>query len=67
MGEVVKAVVVLREGASATAREMQLHCARELASYKVPQIVEFRASLPRTASGKLLRRELAEPEAPGGR
>jgi long-chain acyl-CoA synthetase len=57
-GEVVKAWVVLREGMSATIEEIRGWCARELARYKVPTLVEFRSSLPRTTVGKLLRREL---------
>ena len=56
--EAVTAVVVLRNGAEVSADELRAHCASELAGYKVPKRVEFVAELPRTASGKLLRREL---------
>lgn len=56
--EAVTAVVVLREGAGVSADELRSHCAAELAGYKVPKRVEFVAELPRTASGKLMRREL---------
>jgi long-chain acyl-CoA synthetase len=37
-------------------RELKEHCAKHLASYKVPEEIEFVAALPRTASGKVLRR-----------
>jgi O-succinylbenzoic acid--CoA ligase len=56
--EAVTAVVVLRNRASVSAEELRAHCAAELAAYKVPKRVEFVAELPRTASGKLIRREL---------
>jgi o-succinylbenzoate---CoA ligase len=57
--ESVTAVVVLSKDASATADEIRSHCAGELASHKVPKRIEFARELPRTPSGKLLRRELA--------
>jgi O-succinylbenzoic acid--CoA ligase len=56
--EAVTAVVVLRAGAGANAEEIRSHCAAELAGYKVPKQIEFVSELPRTASGKLMRREL---------
>jgi o-succinylbenzoate---CoA ligase len=56
--EAVAAVVVLRDGASVSEEELRTHCATELARYKVPKRFEFVSELPRTASGKLLRREL---------
>jgi O-succinylbenzoic acid--CoA ligase len=59
--EAVCALVVLRDGAEATDEELRSHCAGSLASYKVPKRVDFVSSLPRTASGKLLRGELPEP------
>jgi acyl-CoA synthetase (AMP-forming)/AMP-acid ligase II len=43
----VKAVVVLREGAEASAEELIAHCRDRIASYKKPRTVEFAASLPR--------------------
>lgn len=58
-GEAVTAIVLPRAGASADPRELRAHCAAALAPYKVPKRYEIaRAPLPRTASGKLLRREL---------
>jgi o-succinylbenzoate---CoA ligase len=56
--EAVTAVVVPRAGAALDADELRRHCAAELAGYKVPKRFEFVAELPRTASGKLLRRAL---------
>jgi O-succinylbenzoic acid--CoA ligase len=56
--EAVTAVVVLRSGAAVSADELRRHCAGELAGYKVPKQVEFVAELPRTDSGKLMRRAL---------
>jgi O-succinylbenzoic acid--CoA ligase len=56
--EAVEAVVVLREGEAAGADELRTHCARSLARFKVPKRFEFVAELPRTASGKLIRRAL---------
>jgi O-succinylbenzoic acid--CoA ligase len=56
--EAVAAVVVLRDGAAADAEELRRHCAESLAPYKVPKRFEFVSELPRTASGKLVRRAL---------
>lgn len=59
-GETVKAVVVCKEGQTATVEEMRAFCKENLAPYKVPTIVEFAPTLPRTQAGKVLRRVLAE-------
>lgn len=56
--EAVTAVVVLRDGAEADAETLRAHCAARLAGFKVPKRFEFAAELPRTSSGKLLRRAL---------
>ncbi len=56
--EAVAAVVVLRDGAPARPEELRRHCAESLARYKVPKRFEFVSELPRTPSGKLLRRAL---------
>ena len=56
--EAVTAVVVLRDGASVSADELRTHCDGALAGYKVPKRVEFVSELPRTESGKLMRKEL---------
>lgn len=59
-GEAVLATVVLRDGDGAppTEAELQQHVAARLARFKVPKRIAFAPALPRTASGKLLRREL---------
>ncbi|GAA2774482.1 AMP-binding protein [Saccharopolyspora taberi] len=59
-GETVKAYVSLRAGQRATAEELVEHCRRQLAAYKYPRIVEILDELPKTATGKILRRELRE-------
>jgi len=61
-GETVKAFVVLREGETATIEEIVAYCKQNLAAYKVPKIVEFRDDLPKTAVGKILRKELRAEE-----
>jgi long-chain acyl-CoA synthetase len=61
-GEVVKAFVVLKPGASATIEELKEHCARDLAEFKRPAQLEIRESLPKTAVGKILRRVLREEQ-----
>ncbi len=57
-GEAVVATVVLRDGVSVASEELRAHCAARLAGFKVPKAVQFADQLPRTASGKLLRRQL---------
>jgi long-chain acyl-CoA synthetase len=57
-GEVAKAWVVLRPGQQASAEEIRDFCRDRLAPYKVPAEVEFRAALPMTMTGKVLRRAL---------
>lgn len=61
-GEMVKAYVVLKEGASVSADELIQFCREQLASYKVPKEIEFRKELPKTLVGKVLRRVLVEEE-----
>ena len=61
-GEKVKACVVLKPGAKATVEELAAHCKKHLAVYKVPGVLEIRASLPKTAVGKILHRVLRAEE-----
>jgi long-chain acyl-CoA synthetase len=61
-GETVKAFVVLRDGERATVEEIREFAKGRLAVYKVPRTVEFRAELPKTLVGKVLRRALVEEE-----
>ncbi|HEX4335492.1 MAG TPA: long-chain fatty acid--CoA ligase [Polyangiaceae bacterium] len=65
-GESVKAFVVLRPGESMEPKELTLYCREHLAAYKVPRHVEFREDLPKSVTGKLLKRELRASERPGG-
>jgi long-chain acyl-CoA synthetase len=59
-GETVKSFIVLAEGQSVTAEELEAHCRKELAAYKVPRQFEFRESLPKSGALKVLRRELRD-------
>jgi fatty-acyl-CoA synthase len=59
-GQRLKAVVVLREGAACDADEIKRHVKANLAGYKVPRDVDFVDELPRTSTGKVLKRELRE-------
>ena len=58
-GEAVK-IFVVRKDPNLTAEELIKHCRQHLTGYKVPKHVEFRADLPRTNVGKILRRALKE-------
>jgi fatty-acyl-CoA synthase len=57
-GEVPIALVVLKEGVEAGAMELIEHCRTRLAHYKCPRAVEFVESLPKTGTGKVLKRDL---------
>ncbi len=57
-GEKVHAVVVLKDEQTVTEDEIIHYCKERLADYKIPRSVEFRGSLPKTATGKILKREL---------
>lgn len=59
-GERVVAVVVLREGNSLTLPELQAHCRDKIGGFKIPKQLFVVDALPRTASGKVLKRELRE-------
>lgn len=61
-GETVKAFIVLKEGKSVTESELDEFSRKYLAAYKVPRQYEFRKELPKTAIGKILRRQLVEEE-----
>ncbi len=62
MGEVPKAFVVLKAGASATEQEIIDYMSQNVADYKVPRKIEFRDALPKTLIGKVLKRQLVEEE-----
>ena len=57
-GEEVKAIIVLKEEANLTESELIEWCKSNMAAYKYPRLIEFRESLPMTATGKILKREL---------
>jgi len=58
LGEDVKAFVVLKNGATLTEPELIEWCREQMAAYKYPRSVEFRAGLPISSTGKILKREL---------
>jgi acyl-CoA synthetase (AMP-forming)/AMP-acid ligase II len=60
-GETVKALVVLRPGATSTEADLIAHCRDHLAHFKCPTSVEIREALARTATGKLQKFKLREP------
>jgi long-chain acyl-CoA synthetase len=57
-GETVKAVISLKPGQAVTAAELVEFCKARMAAYKYPRLVEIVDDLPKTATGKILRREL---------
>ena len=61
-GETVKAYIVLKDGHQVSEKELNEFCRQNLAAYKVPRYYEFRAELPKTAVGKILRRTLVDEE-----
>ncbi len=63
-GETVKAFVSFRPGAAAPAEQLIDYCRARLANYKYPRVVEIMDELPKTATGKPLRRELRPPPPP---
>jgi long-chain acyl-CoA synthetase len=65
-GETVKAFVSLRAGQSVTEAELIAFCKERMAAYKYPRTVELVAELPKTVTGKILRRELRHAEASKG-
>jgi long-chain acyl-CoA synthetase len=58
LGEEVKAFVVLKSGATVTDQELIDWCRDQMAAYKYPRAIEFRAALPVSPTGKILKREL---------
>ena len=60
-GEAVKAFVVLQEGKTATPEALRKVCSDAIASYKVPEAIEFITALPKNPTGKILKKELRKP------
>ncbi len=65
-GERIKAFVVLKAGQKATPIEIIDYCKENLVKYKVPKFVEFVEELPKSAVGKILRKELKKQEMEKG-
>jgi len=59
-GEMVVAAIILKEGASATSEEIITYCRNHLAAYKAPARVDFISELPKSATGKILKRTLRD-------
>lgn len=67
-GETIKAFITLQSGETATEEEIMEFCKDKLAAYKRPRMVEFHDSIPKSAVGKVLRKNLrAEEEAKAGK
>lgn len=62
-GETVKAFIVKKKGSPCSEKDLNEHCRKQLAAYKVPHLYEFRDELPKSTVGKILRRELIDQEA----
>jgi long-chain acyl-CoA synthetase len=63
LGELARAYVVLRPGSSATEEQITGHCRPHLAAYKLPRSVRIVPDLPKTSTGKVMRRELRTLDA----
>ena len=59
LGEAIKAMVVLKEGAFLSEEQILKHCAQNLEDFMVPRVVEFRSALPKTESGKIKKSALS--------
>jgi acyl-coenzyme A synthetase/AMP-(fatty) acid ligase len=60
IGSQVNAGIVLNKGANATEKDIQEFCKKNLAPFKIPKRIFFADELPRTATGKIQRRIVAE-------
>ena len=60
LGQIIKAVIVSGPGSELDRRTVLAHCRKNLASYKIPKLVEFVDQLPKTSSGKIMRYKLQE-------
>lgn len=59
-GEMVKAFIVLKDGVTSDEKEIIAYCRQNLANYKVPREIVFKDTLPKSAVGKILRRQLQD-------
>lgn len=53
-GEIPKAIIVPEEGSALTKKDIRTYCTKKLASYKIPKVIEYRESLPKNPTGKIL-------------
>lgn len=60
LGSAIKAFIVPKQGAALTAQDVLRHCSAKLEDFMIPKIVEFRPSLPKTDTGKISKRAIAE-------
>jgi long-chain acyl-CoA synthetase len=58
LGQAIKAVVTLKPGAQVTEQDVLRHCSQRLENFMVPKVVEFRAAMPKTSSGKIDKKTL---------
>ncbi len=63
LGENIKAIIVLKDGSKATQKDILKHCRMNLPAFKIPKVVEFRESLPKTSSGKIKKHVLIAEHA----
>lgn len=59
-GEIARAVVVRHANIQLSEEDILAHCRKHLASYKVPRLITFADDLPKTSTGKILRRALRQ-------
>jgi amino acid adenylation domain-containing protein len=64
VGNRIKAVVAVHEPGSVQAAELQQYCATRIPTYMIPELIEFRGSLPKTSTGKVDRVELSRDSQP---
>ena len=62
-GEIAKAYIVLKPGETADEESIVAHCREHLAAYKVPRAIQFVEDVPKTSTGKIMRRELKTLDA----
>jgi long-chain acyl-CoA synthetase len=60
-GEIIKAAIVVKPGSELTRKEIITYCKERLATFKVPKIVELWDELPKSSTGKIVRRLLLTP------
>ena len=60
LGYAIKAEIVVKEGRHLSAHQVKAFCQKHLEDYKVPQVIEFVAAIPRTEAGKITRKILED-------